>query len=186
VMIGDVSSHGFGAALIMALAMAASGIHADSAASPAEVLVKLEESLADELQKTEMFLTLFYGVIDPSAGKLLYANAGHPQAFVVRPDGTSCRLEATRPPLGLGVGSTRDAEVPWAKRADTLCLFTDGIADATSLRGVRFGEERVLGHVARMQKRSTLDILNAVTTELDAFTDGADPSDDRTIVLLRA
>ena len=186
VMIGDVSSHGFGAALIMALAMAASGIHADSAASPAEVLVKLEESLADELQKTEMFLTLFYGVINPSAGKLLYANAGHPQAFVVRPDGTSCRLEATRPPLGLGVGSTRDAEVPWAKRADTLCLFTDGIADATSLRGVRFGEERVLGHVARMQKRSTLDILNAVTTELDAFTDGADPSDDRTIVLLRA
>jgi sigma-B regulation protein RsbU (phosphoserine phosphatase) len=185
VMIGDVSSHGFGAALIMALAMAASGIHADSAASPAEVLVKLEESLADELLKTEMFLTLFYAVIDPAAGTLVYANAGHPQAFVVRADGTSCRLEATRPPLGLGAADTRDAQRPWAKRADTLCLFTDGIADATSRRGGRFGEERVLGHVRRMQGRSTLDILNAVTTELDAFTDGADPTDDRTIVLLR-
>ena len=54
-----------------------------------------------------------------------------------------------------------------------------------SLRGVRFGEERVLGHVSRMRGRSTLDILNAVTTELDAFTEGADPTDDRTIVLLR-
>jgi sigma-B regulation protein RsbU (phosphoserine phosphatase) len=185
VMIGDVSSHGFGAALIMALAMAASGIHADSAASPAEVLRRLEESLADELAKTEMFLTLFYGVADPAAGKLVYANAGHPQAFLVGADGTPCRLEATRPPLGLGVGNTKQIDVPWAKRADTLCLFTDGIADATSLRGTRFGEERVLGHVSRMRGRSTLDILNAVMTELDAFTDGADPADDRTIVLLR-
>jgi sigma-B regulation protein RsbU (phosphoserine phosphatase) len=185
VMIGDVSSHGFGAALIMALAMAASGIHAEAAASPAEVLGRLEESLADELQKTEMFLTLFYGVVDPAAGTLFYANAGHPQAFLVRADGTPCRLEATRPPLGLAAGRATDAELPWARRADTLCLFTDGIADATSLRGVRFGEERVLGHVSRMRGRSTLDVLNAVTTELDAFTDGADPADDRTIVLLR-
>ena len=65
-------------------------------------------------------------------------------------------------------------------------MFTDGISDATSPRIVRFGEERVLGHVRRMAGRPTLDILNAVTTELDAFTDGADPTDDRTIVLLRA
>jgi len=186
VMIGDVSSHGFGASLIMALAMSASGIHAEAAASPAEVIAKLEESLADELRKTEMFLTLFYGVIDPAAGTLFYANAGHPQAFVVRADGRPCRLAATRPPLGLGVGSSEDAEQPWAKRADTLCLFTDGISDATSIDGKRFGEERVLGHVSRMRGRSTLDVLNAVTTELDAFTDGADPADDRTIVLLRA
>ena len=185
VMIGDVSSHGFGAALIMALAMAASGIHAESTGSPSEVLGRLEESLADELAKTEMFLTLFYGVVDPAAGRLFYANAGHPQAFVVRADGTPCRLDATRPPLGLAAGNRADQELPWARRADTLCLFTDGVADATSLRGTRFGEERVLGHVSRMRGRSTLDILNAVTTELDAFTDGADPADDRTIVLLR-
>ncbi|HTY05193.1 MAG TPA: SpoIIE family protein phosphatase [Gemmatimonadales bacterium] len=186
VMIGDVSSHGFGAALIMALAMAASGIHAESAVDPAEVLGRLEESLSDELAKTEMFLTLFYGVIDPGAGRLTYANAGHPHAFVVREDGRPQRLEATRPPLGLAAGTgAPEATQPWARRADTLCLFTDGIADATSLRGTRFGEERVLGHVGRMRGRPTIDILNAVTTELDAFTDGADPADDRTIVLLR-
>ena len=186
VMIGDVSSHGFGAALIMALAMAASGIHAESAVDPAEVLGRLEESLSDELAKTEMFLTLFYGVVDPGAGRLVYANAGHPHAFVVHADGRPERLAATRPPLGLGaVTGSPDQTEPWARRADTLCLFTDGIADATSLRGTRFGEERVLGHVSRMRGRSTIDILNAVTTELDAFTDGADPADDRTIVLLR-
>ena len=185
VMIGDVSSHGFGAALIMALAMAASGIHAESAVAPGQVLARLEESLADELAKTEMFLTAFYAVVDPGAGRLTYANAGHAHAFLVGPDQAPLRLDATRPPLGLGAAAAQDVEHAWRKRADTLCLFTDGVADAQSLRGDRFGEERILGHVRRMPGRPALEVLAAITTELDAFSDGADPADDRTIVILR-
>src|SRR5205823_10008166 len=105
VMIGDVSSHGFGAALIMALAMAASGIHAGTAESPHEALRRLEMSLAEELAETEMFLTLCYVVADPAKGTLTYANAGHPHAFLVSAEsGAVTRLEATRPPLGLGDG----------------------------------------------------------------------------------
>src|SRR3989449_6301704 len=101
-MIGDVTSHGFGAALIMALVMAASGIHAESAETPTEVLRRLEESLADELASTEMFLTVFYAVVDPKAGRITFANAGHPHAFLVSTrTGEAVRLEATRPPLGL-------------------------------------------------------------------------------------
>src|SRR2546427_9550539 len=76
VMLGDVSSHGFSAALIMALAMAASGIHAETAETPAEVLRRIEESLGEELASTEMFLTVFYAVIDPAAQRIVYANAG--------------------------------------------------------------------------------------------------------------
>src|SRR5207302_3311034 len=76
VMIGDVSSHGFGAALIMALAMAASGIHAETAESPHEALRRLEMSLAEELEETEMFLTLCYAVADPAQGTPTDANAG--------------------------------------------------------------------------------------------------------------
>jgi sigma-B regulation protein RsbU (phosphoserine phosphatase) len=86
-MIGDVSSHGFGAALIMALAMAASGIHAETAESPHEALRRLETSLAEELSETEMFLTLCYAVADPPQGTLTYANAGHPHAFLVSTEG---------------------------------------------------------------------------------------------------
>ncbi|HWC72879.1 MAG TPA: SpoIIE family protein phosphatase, partial [Gemmatimonadales bacterium] len=107
VMIGDVSSHGFSAALIMALAMAASGIHAETAESPHEALRRLETSLSEELTETEMFLTLCYAVADPAQGTLTYANAGHPHAFLVATDtGAVTRLDATRPPLGLGDGGT--------------------------------------------------------------------------------
>jgi len=185
VMIGDVSSHGFGAALIMALALAAAGVHAESAASPGEVLRRLEESLADELARTDMFLTLLYGVVDPATGRLTYASAGHAFAYLVHgPAGAWRRLEATRPPLGLGAGST-DVTVPWHRGEDILVLLTDGIVDATDANGGRFGEQRVLGHVTRLHARPTREILDAIFTDLAAFTGGGPASDDRTAVLLR-
>src|SRR2546427_4833452 len=130
-MIGDVTSHGFGAALIMALVMAASGIHAESAETPTEVLRRLEESLADELASTEMFLTVFYAVVDPSVGRITFANAGHPHAVLVSTrTGEAVRPEATRPPLGLATAPGADAVLTWARLEAIVCLFTDGVAEA--------------------------------------------------------
>jgi len=186
VMIGDVSSHGFAAALIMALAMAASGIHAETAESPSEALHQMEGSLAEELATTEMFLSLFYAVIDPAAGRIAYANAGHPHAFLVDgASGEAQRLEATRPPLGLGVGGEEHSK-PWRRREAVLALFTDGLVDARNDIGERFGEERVLSHVRNLRASPAREILEAVFTDIAAFTGGAPASDDRTLVLLKA
>jgi phosphoserine phosphatase RsbU/P len=187
VMIGDVTSHGFGAALIMALAMAASGIHAEAGDSPSEALERLEQSLKEELSRTEMFLTLFYAVLDPRAGRLTYANAGHAHAFVVDgATGTAARLEATRTPLGVAAATGADEMRGWQRGRDILCLFTDGIADASSESEERFGEERVLAHVRALSDRPARDILEAIYTEVAAFTGGGHASDDRTVVLLKA
>lgn len=186
VMIGDVSSHGFGAALIMALAMAASGIHAESAESPGEVIRRLEESLATELERTDMFLTLLFAVLDPASERLTYASAGHGHAYRVHgPSGTWERLPATRPPLGLGVSDASDVTCPWRATDDLLVLLTDGILDATDGQGRRFGEARVLGHVTRLHDRPTREILEAVFADLAAFTENSPAADDRTAVLVR-
>jgi phosphoserine phosphatase RsbU/P len=187
VMIGDVTSHGFASALIMALAMAASGIHAAAAASPSDALQRLELSLIPELGRTEMFLQLFYGVIDPHEHRLTFANAGHPHAFVVDgATGAATRLEATRPPLGVVPQAGQDHGRPWRPKQDILCLFTDGIVDAVSESGpTRFGEERVLAHVRALRERPVRDILEAIYADLAAFTGGGRPSDDRTLVLLK-
>jgi phosphoserine phosphatase RsbU/P len=186
VMIGDVTSHGFGAALIMALVMAASGIHAESAETPTEVLRRLEESLTDELASTEMFLTVFYAVVDPKGGQLTFANAGHPHAFLIsRRTGQAVRLEATRPPLGLATTPGADVVHTWAPHEAIICLFTDGVAEALGGGADRFGEERVLGHVARLKDRPARDILESVHADLAGFTGGAPPADDRTVVILK-
>jgi sigma-B regulation protein RsbU (phosphoserine phosphatase) len=134
-----------------------------------------------------MFLTLFYAAIDPTARRVTYANAGHPHAFLVSgATGEAERLAATRPPLGMGREAGLDAEHPWHPKRDLLCLFTDGIADAMNARGERYGEERVLGHAARLRERPVRELLEAIYTDLAAFTEGADAKDDRTLVLLRA
>ncbi|HMC56744.1 MAG TPA: SpoIIE family protein phosphatase, partial [Gemmatimonadaceae bacterium] len=102
VMIGDVSGHGYQAALIMALTMSASAIHAQTTAEPGETIAALLNSMRDELATTEMYLSMFYGVVDRNAGRLRYANAGHPHAFIIPKSGKVERLPAIDPPLGMG------------------------------------------------------------------------------------
>ncbi len=101
VMLGDVASHGFSAALVMALVLSAAGIHAAASVTPDETLSALLDSLSTELAETEMYFSVFYGVLDPLGGRLSYASAGHPHAFRVPRFGEPERLEATAPPLGL-------------------------------------------------------------------------------------
>ena len=70
VMLGDVSSHGFGAALVMALVLSAAGIHVETIGSPEATLDALLDSVGDELRSAEMYFTVFYGVLDRRAGTL--------------------------------------------------------------------------------------------------------------------
>jgi sigma-B regulation protein RsbU (phosphoserine phosphatase) len=184
VMLGDVASHGFSAALVMALVMAAAGIHAGASATPDEALTALLDSLSTELAKTEMHFTVFYGVLDPIAGRLSYANAGHPHAFRVPRIGPPQRLEATAPPLGLAaVGAIQRRQVPWATGTDLLVLWTDGLVDAQNDSGEAYGEQRLLDEVAAHRGEPPESIVTAVLQQAEAF--GAHPTDDRTLLVLR-
>ena len=107
VMIGDVSSHGYRAALIMALVMSAASIHAQTTADPQEMLSAILATIAEELESTEMFVSGFYAVIDPFRRRMRFANAGHPHAFVVTTDGCVERLPAGAPPLGMSAAVPR-------------------------------------------------------------------------------
>ena len=182
VMIGDVSSHGFASALIMALTMSAVAIHASEGDSPGEVLRRTHRTLIDELESTEMYLTLFYGVIDPGRGEIAYANAGHGHAFQIRAGGEQVRLDATNPPLGIiDLDEYGEESVPWDPEGDLLMLFTDGLSDALEMgeaRGPRRVVEEVVAH-RDLPVGEILDALYALAPEaLEAV-------DDRTAVLVR-
>jgi sigma-B regulation protein RsbU (phosphoserine phosphatase) len=184
VMLGDVSSHGFGAALVMALVLSASAIHAEEADSPGDVLRLLLDSVGSDLEDTEMSLSLFYAVSDREHGVLRYANAGHPHAFLMRRDGTVERLGATAPPLGLGSEAHfTSAAVGWERGADSLVLCTDGVVDARDEGGDRFGEERLVACVRQARRRGARAAVDAVFTALEAFA--GDP-DDRSVLVLNA
>jgi sigma-B regulation protein RsbU (phosphoserine phosphatase) len=185
VMIGDVSSHGYRAALIMALAMSASAIHAQTTIDAAETLSALLASLRDELESTEMFITVFYGVIDPTAGVLRYANTGHPHAFVISDDGTVARLPALDPPLGMTTARPDGASRTWRRASDLLLLFTDGVSDARNDAGVRLGEQPVLDIVARHRREPTAAILERVFDLLRTYVGESPRPDDLALVIVR-
>ncbi len=184
VMIGDVSSHGFPAALIMALAMSAASIYASEFSMPAKVLRHVDDALRDELESTEMYLTLFYGVLDPSAGTLTWSNAGHPHAFVVGEHGCCERLLATDPPVGIaGPGSYEQQVRAWDPHSDLVFLFTDGLSDALVTDTSRNGEAQVLEVVAGHRGEDPAAIIDALF-ELVADSPPRAPADDRTAMVL--
>jgi sigma-B regulation protein RsbU (phosphoserine phosphatase) len=185
VLLGDVSSHGYRAALIMALAMSASAIHAQGTLDPGAMLHALLDSLRDELSSTEMFITVFYGVVDTQAKVLTYANTGHPHAFVFRKDGTSQRLPAIDPPLGMSSNAPMTRSVAWTEHDDLLLLFTDGISDACNAAGERFGEGHVLSTVAAHRTEAPSSIADRVFTMLTQHIGDTPLRDDLALVVLR-
>ena len=185
-MVGDVSGHGYRAALIMALAMSASTIHAPRTTDPGEVLQLMFAALDEELERTEMYLSVFYGVVDRRAQTLRWANAGHPHAFIVDEDGEVERLGALDPPLGLGETFPRSKTRPWGSGKHLLVLFTDGVADARNRKDQRFGEDAVLEIVARNRKREPEDIVPEVFSAVKKHAGRAPLRDDRTLLILRS
>ncbi len=186
VLIGDVSSHGIGAALLMANAISAATVVAQAAPTPQDALQRLLGVIGDELTRTEMFISLFYGVVDSERGVLRYANAGHPYAYLLKGDGeTPRRLGATAPPFGLAPGAgIGGAEVPWECHHDLLCLFTDGLTESRDPGGASYGEARLLEVVRREAARPAQEIVAAVFADVEGFC-GAAAKDDRTLLLLR-
>lgn len=185
VVIGDVSSHGFAAALIMALSMSAIGIYARETESPAEVLRHLHRALVSELQTTEMYMALWYGVVDLDTRRITYANAGHPHAFMLRGDGGRERLPATNPPLGLvPLQDYGEAVLEWDPTEDMLVLFTDGLSNAYGEHGSPEGEYEMLDRIHEMRHMSGGDLLAQLFLEASQRPIDT-PPDDRTALLVR-
>jgi len=187
ILIGDVSGHGFPAALIMTLTISAIGIYAQEIETPAEVLRRVHRALIRELESTEMYLSLFYAVLEPDASLIRYANAGHPQAYRIGGDGYFQRLGATGPPLGtVTVEPYGERTTRWDHGHDILALFTDGLSDTfAAQRGSAVGEQRLLERVAALRTEP----LEAIIADIFAASDREGshlPPDDRTLVLVRS
>ncbi len=180
VMLGDVSSHGISAALIMALTMSAASIFARERETPADVLFGIHDALLRELESTEMYMTLFYSVLDPAAGCLRYANAGHAYAYRLT-GGIPKRLEALDPPVGITAPDAyREGEASWNPGGDLLVLMTDGLADSVA-QGAPEGDAMLRG----LAEDSGADPGALVRALFEASGEEARP-DDRTALVVRS
>jgi sigma-B regulation protein RsbU (phosphoserine phosphatase) len=184
VLIGDVSGHGYQAALVMALALSAAAIHVQAAFDPSIALDAVRRSLDDELSSTEMSITMCYAVIDTRAREVRFANAGHSHAFRVGADGQCVRLVAVVPPIGFSDAPIEECVMSW-RPGDRLVLFTDGITDARDALDQRLGERAVLDMLATMTHGESPDaMLDALFAHVESHTRRTALRDDLAAVIV--
>ena len=181
-MLGDVSSHGYSAGLIMALTMSAASLVVREQDRPGDVLRGIHHELVRKLESTDMYMTLCYAVLDPAGDRLCYANAGHPHAFRIGPT-TADRLEALNPPLGLAeFGQYQEREMEWSTGRDTLLMYTDGLSE--TMRADELWSDQLFLETVRAAAdapaRELVDRLFAI-----ASSSGSLAADDRTALVLK-
>ncbi|MDR3234871.1 MAG: SpoIIE family protein phosphatase [Planctomycetaceae bacterium] len=208
VVIADVSGKGVPAALFLTICKTLIKNYAGLGLEPEEIFNAVNEGFC-ESNTFNMFATAFAGILDISTGKLTFVNAGHNPPFIKlaaeqqpqcnSPDAdtrfdSAARFEKMKLSPGLVLGAMQG--VQYQQETITLpensCLFlyTDGITEAMNSKSELFTEHRLAeslnstGHTDG-GSRSATDLLNRVKQDIERFVDGAEQSDDITMLALR-
>jgi anti-sigma regulatory factor (Ser/Thr protein kinase) len=146
------------------------------------VLARVNENLCPDIPEN-MFVTCFYGVLDPASGHLRYANAGH-NLPLVRTGGESSELRATGMPLGLLPGMDYEERETTLREGASVLLYSDGLVEAHDEGREMFGTPRVSELIARGGDPPTL--IAGLVEALDGFTgEEREQEDDITLVVIR-
>ena len=183
-VVGDATGHGMPAALVMATARSMLRAVAQASDSPGEVLRRTNNPLVVDIPPN-MFVTCFYGILDLSSGRLVYANAGHDPPYLRRGGGDAEELRARGMPLGLMPGMSYEEKDILLEPGNSALLYSDGLVEAHDAGGEMFGFPRLRTLVAEHgdEEKSLVDSL---LEELYSFTEeGWEQEDDITLLVLQ-
>ena len=190
-VVSDVCDKGVGAALFMALfrtlirataeRISPSG---DSASTVLGAIAGTNDYIARTHGRTNMFATLFFGIVELSSGDLRYVNAGHESPLVLAPGGALSRdLPPTGPAVGLVPESSFETGATVLGPGETLLAYTDGVTDAKGESGF-FGRDRLLA-LAEQPRASAGALLDAIQEAVVAHTGAQERYDDLTMLAVR-
>jgi serine phosphatase RsbU (regulator of sigma subunit)/anti-sigma regulatory factor (Ser/Thr protein kinase) len=183
-IIGDVTDKGVPAALVMATTRSLLRAAAERLVQPGEVLERTNELLHDDIPP-KMFVTCFYGVLDPATGHMRYANAGHDVPYRRSAAGVR-ELRATGMPLGLLPGMHYEEKEATLEPGETLLLYSDGLVEAHSPHPERdmFGFPRLQSVFCEYAEDK--ELVPYLLDELSTFTGPEwEQEDDVTLVILK-
>jgi sigma-B regulation protein RsbU (phosphoserine phosphatase) len=184
-VIADVSGKGVPAALLMAFLRASlrAAIHIGYA--PHISMAKVNYLLWESIERNQ-FVTAFYGVLDASNKTLAYTNAGHNPPLVMNRDGTANFIERGGLPLGMFRNTRYYEYYQSIEPGQTLVLYTDGVTEATGIKDVEYGRDRLEEAVRANRHLSAKDLITAIQQDVLAWTDGRGASDDMTFFIVKA
>jgi len=184
IVVGDVSGKGIAAALIMASFRASLIAEIRNNYAIRTIMTKVNRLLWESVE-ADRFVTALYGVLDITARRFTYVNAGHNPGFLYRAAADRFdSLDATGPLLGtLQTVSFKERTVEIAP-GDVLVLYTDGVTEAMNGSQEFFGEERLQEVVRRKKAEPAALVVRGIWDAVREFRQG-DQDDDLTIVVLK-
>jgi sigma-B regulation protein RsbU (phosphoserine phosphatase) len=184
-VIADVSGKGVAPAFFMAVSRSALQEAARHNDDPGACLAAANDRLCEQ-NPLDMFVTVFYAVIDGRNGTVVYANGGHNRPYVVGQDGVPRAVPLTDGiALGVMSGLSYASATLALQAGETLFLYTDGVSEAMNPENEEFGEPRLEAALAQSASLPVEDMLGAVTTSVHDFAGSAPQSDDITCLVVR-
>lgn len=181
--IGDVSGKGVPSSLVMAVVHSHFRTLSQHMSNPVQIMQAINEATSED-NETNMFVTLFIGVLDLPTGRLRYCNAGHDAPLLINHGVKPLPVNANLP-VGLFDDfkySLQEAQLP---RDVTLLLYTDGLTEAANNEHQLFGLQRIIDTTQvcmEHNQMSPVGLMNALYDEALQFTGGAHQSDDLTML----
>lgn len=187
ITIADVSGHGVGSGLVMAMTRTLLHTYSQKILNTK----KLFEVINDYLKKntaSNYFVTMFYGIFNTESFKLTYSSAGHCQPILMR-DGKIRQLPAGG--IALGVTSNEmflkltDIKEIQLQKGDYFVQYTDGIDEAMNTANQEYGLERFQKSLLENSNKSPDDLVKAVIEDINAFTGNIPQHDDITMIVFK-
>ncbi|MBQ9868441.1 MAG: SpoIIE family protein phosphatase [Ruminococcus sp.] len=181
-VIADVSGKGVPAALFMMMSRILIKNYAMMGYSPAQVLEQTNNSICMN-NKEDMFVTVWYGVLEISTGKITAANAGHEFPIIKKQGG---KFELLQDEHGFVIGGMegmkyKEYEIQ-LDSGEMLFLYTDGVPEATDGENNMYGTDRLLEAMNSKEHTDPLELLGSITDNVDQFVGEADRFDDMTML----
>jgi sigma-B regulation protein RsbU (phosphoserine phosphatase) len=186
IAVGDVSGHGVGSALFMALAFSLLRGEASRGGPPERVLRSVNRQLLS-MSDSGMFVTMLYGILDGPSRQFAYARAGHPTPLLL-----NAQAEPIQPTVGVGqlLGLfdelKLDAQEVTLPPGGRLLLYTDGATEASDAGGQLFGQERLCETLRHVQGVSAQGLCQATFDAVRTFCGASTPEDDILLVAVQA
>jgi anti-anti-sigma factor len=144
------------------------------------------EYIVREHGQSNLFITLFYGVLNPRTGLFRYANAGHNPPMVIAADGSAVHeLELGCLPVGVIVEQELRIEETAIAVGETVVAFSDGITEALNGQSEMFGEERLIASLRRHSDAPADALVVSLIADVEYFVGGAPQADDITVLAFR-
>jgi len=182
--IGDVSGKGVPASLVMATTRTLFRTISNNESEPNVIMESINHTIADN-NDTNMFVTLFVGVLDLKTGNLKYTNAGHDAPIIISDEGSKMLTVDANLPIGVITGFKYSLQQTSLHKKSTIFLYTDGLTEAENTEHELFGSERTDEVIHKIEKSYDPKLLiETMTDAVHQFVGKAEQSDDLTMLAI--